>query len=486
MHGNDLTFPKELFPGIEKSLITASRLPGAQFRLDAPAFLSQDLLATLITRLSAGHTLSKVADVYTVYIQSPILAYVHPFAKSRPYMTTSELAEYQTGRTAHVSLMADPRLIGWEIKQGNIVVSRSGRVGEAYWVDQKLDGVLVGDSFRVVAKNPDDSFFIYAVLASEFARNYLSGSAYGSVVDHASLDQLRAFPLPSLSPGAKSHINNKMRNSLAARQLAYDILDQSQQQLLKANALHPLKDHGAVPDPGRIIKTTVACNEVISSIGGPTEFRLEAHFYNPIALKAIANIQKCPSQKRTVGYLSREVIMGGRFKRNYVESTHGTPFLSGKNIVQIRPTDLKHLSNTQTENLKEMLVHRGWTLVTCSGTIGRTCFVWHNFEDYAASQHILRVLPNETLVDAGYLYAFLSSEYGYQQILRFRHGSVIDEITDQQLKKVIVPLPDPTRQKEIGNLVRLAYEKRAEALGLEDEAQEILLREIKEKTGKET
>jgi type I restriction enzyme S subunit len=105
--------------------------------------------------------------------------------------------------------------------------------------------------------------------------------------------------------------------------------------------------------------------------------------------------------------------------------------------------------------------------------------VWKNFEGYASSQHILRVLPDEDKVDPGYLYAFLSSEYGYQQIVRFRHGSVIDEVTDQQLKKVIIPLPSPDRQLEIGNLVRRAYEKRAESLRLEDEAQTLLLHGMK-------
>jgi type I restriction enzyme S subunit len=486
MRESNSTFPTELFPKVEKTIIAASRLPEAQFRLNAQAFLSQDLLATLIPRSSNTQKLHELADVFTVYIQSPILAYVTPFPKSRPYMTTSELAEYQTGRATHVSLVADPRLIAWEIKEGNIVVSRSGRVGETYWIDRKLDGVLVGDSFRVVPKNPDDGFFLYAVLVSDFARSYLSGSAYGSVVDHASLDQLRAFPLPPVSPRVKSQIANKVRDALAARQAAYDLLNQAQEGFLKANALQPLKSQEAPLESGKVVSVTVSCAEVISPKASPTEFRLEAHFYNPAARTAIAGIQKSPSPKYKLADLTRDVIMGSRFKRNYVEAAHGTPFLSGRNIIQIRPTDLKHLSNSETSGLQDLLIKKGWILVTCSGTIGRTCFVWRNFENYAASQHILRVLPDQNEVDPGYLYAFLASDYGYHQILRFRHGSVIDELTDQQLKKLIIPLAEPSEQEEIGDNVRLAYDKRAEALKLEGEAQELLLREIKGVTAKAT
>ena len=78
-------------------------------------------------------------------------------------------------------------------------------------------------------------------------------------------------------------------------------------------------------------------------------------------------------------------------------------------------------------------------------------------------------------IDPGYLYAFLSSDYGYLQVIRYRHGSVIDEITDKQIKKVLIPVPSENEQRYIGDFVRSAYDKRAEAIRLEDEAQGILM-----------
>jgi len=479
MQTNNLIKLAESHTGLKTQLVNASLVAATEYRLDAPAFLARQNVAGLLQFTGEGQTVSDLADVFTVYIQSPVLAYVKPFPNSRPYMTTSELAEYENGKETHVSLTADPRLIGWEIKKDNIVVSRSGRVGEAYWVDKKLDGVLVGDSFRVAPKKAGDRFFLYALLTSSMTRDFLSGSAYGSVVDHASLDQLRRFPIPPINAAAKKLISERVQRALQCREDAHELLHDSQDHLRIANGLTPLTEH-TEPEfaESSVVHTYVSSSEALDSTEGASEFRLEAHFHNPTARSAIRRILSCRSSTKTVRELSRDVIMGSRFKRNYVEASYGTPFLSGRSIVQIRPTDLKYLSNSQTDDLSEMLVKRGWILVTCSGTIGRTCFVWKNFEDYAASQHILRVLPNEDEVDPAYLYAFLSSEYGYEQIIRFRHGSVIDEITDEQLKKVIVPLPSPAQQKEIGNLVRQAYEKRADALRLEDEAQKILMREI--------
>jgi hypothetical protein len=62
---------------------------------------------------------------------------------------------------------------------------------------------------------------------------------------------------------------------------------------------------------------------------------------------------------------------------------------------------------------------------------------------------------------------------------------VIDHVTPEQVQQVNVTLPPNSQQEEIGEKVRRAYAKRAEALRLEDEAHQILIREIEGKAAKE-
>ena len=45
--------------------------------------------------------------------------------------------------------------------------------------------------------------------------------------------------------------------------------------------------------------------------------------------------------------------------------------MSGRNIIQVRPSGLKHISRTQTEGLDEMILRRDWILATRAGTLGR-------------------------------------------------------------------------------------------------------------------
>ena len=454
------------------------------FRLDASAFLSAKTGASTFLVASSGQLLADIANVFTVYIQTPILHYVAPFAQSRPYLTTSELGEYQRGLPTHVSLLTDPRLINWQITRGTIVLSRSGRVGAAYWVDKKLADALVGDSFRIVPKNQEDAHFIYALLASTYARDYVSGATYGSVVDHASVDQVRSLPVPAISDRHRVGITDLMQQAILARDAAYDLLDAAEAELLRTNGLNELREPKAAAfDPlGQPECLVVDAKTVQAAKGDGSEHRLDAHFHNPIAQLAIASIKKSWSEVKAVADVTEQVLMGPRFKRNYVEATHGVPFLSGKNIVQSRP-NLKYLSKIQMADMQELLVERSWTLVTCSGTIGRTCFVWKNYENYAVSQHILRVIPDESEIDPGYLYAFLSSRYGYEQIFRYRHGSVIDQVTDTQIERILVPCPSRKDQMTIGDKIRSAYEKRAEAIHFEDEAQAVLMNELNKAQG---
>jgi type I restriction enzyme S subunit len=455
------------------------------FRLDASAFLNTASRAAVAAAAESGSVLSDMADVFTVYIQTPLLQYVQPFANSLPYLTTSELGEFQRGVPTHVSLLTDPRLIEWQIARDTIILSRSGRVGEAYWVDKKLAEALVGDSFRIVPKTKQDAYFLYALLTSTYARNYITGVTYGSVVDHASVDQVRSLPVPVIPDRLRTRIGDLINKVVLARDAAYDLLDAAETALLRVNGLNALNSQASAQfNPlGQPVCFSVNAKQTQTAHDDGSEYRLDAHFYNPNAQLAIDNIKMCRSEIKSIGDVARVIFTGGRFKRNYVESMHGVPFLSGKNTVQIRPTDLKHLSNVQMTDLQELLLQRGCTLITRSGTIGRTCFVWKNYEDYAGSEHILRVIPNEGDIDPGYMYAFVSSQYGYEQILRYRHGSVIDEVTDKQIECILIPRPSRREQTAIGDKVREAYEKRAEAIRLEDEAQAILMKELTKAPG---
>ena len=114
------------------------------------------------------------------------------------------------------------------------------------------------------------------------------------------------------------------------------------------------------------------------------------------------------------------------------------------------------------------------TLITCSGTIGKVTIVPKHWDGWTANQHIIRVVPVNNGI-AGYLCAWLSSDYAQPLINRYIYGAVVDEINDKQVAAISIPLlHDANTQKTINDKVLEANRKRAEAYKLEQEALTLL------------
>ena len=176
--------------------------------------------------------------------------------------------------------------------------------------------------------------------------------------------------------------------------------------------------------------------------------------------------------------ISEKIILPGRFKRIYVEEGHGKIFIGGKQIYELDPSNKKFLSASHHENLDEISIKQNTILITRSGTIGKVVLVPKHWENWIASEHLIRIIPSDEKI-AGYLKIFLSTDYGRELIVRNTYGAVVDEIDDKQVKKIPVPiLKNKSAQEEINLLALRANEKRFLAYEAEREALKIFAEEI--------
>ena len=99
-----------------------------------------------------------------------------------------------------------------------------------------------------------------------------------------------------------------------------------------------------------------------------------------------------------------------------------------------------------------------------------------HWEGWVANEHIIRVVPATEDI-AGYLYAWLSSDYAHPLITRFTYGAVVDEIDDNHVSRIAVPLLADLavvrrineKALEANQLRHEAYLKEQEALKVMDE-----------------
>ena len=369
-----------------------------------------------------------------------------------------------------------------KVSSGWILVSGFGTIGSTRIADKLIDGFAIANNItRIIPLDINrNSGYLAAFLSSPIGNALLNDRATGSVVRYIEAPAISELPIPIFEDKIVSEINDRYLLAVKHRELAQTLLDETDDLVIASNGLPYLSRENMVKyDPSNITEAFLVKSKVINKINGDSsEFRLDAHFYNPMAQLAVRNIKACGSDIKPVSETIKEAFFLNRFSRTFVDKEHGIPYLAGKDIIQIRPSNISYLSITETDNLNMYRLKHKWILLTCSGTVGRLCFVWNNFENHVGTHDLIRIISNEDVIDPGYLFAFLSTDYGYHQILRYKHGSVIDHITPEQVQKVLVPIPDAKTQKAIGDKVRSAFEKRAEAIRLEDEAQQILMKAL--------
>ncbi|MCC6613389.1 MAG: hypothetical protein IT320_07920 [Anaerolineae bacterium] len=130
----------------------------------------------------------------------------------------------------------------------------------------------------------------------------------------------------------------------------------------------------------------------------------------------------------------------------------------------------KILSERFTKSLDELALQDEMILVTCSGTIGNTCYVNATFRNAVGSPDILRIVANESEIPPGYLYIFLNSPLGNALIQQKTYGGVIQHIESHHVLDLLVPRIRSDVETAIHNLAKEASNLRVRANDLEDAA----------------
>lgn len=190
--------------------------------------------------------------------------------------------------------------------------------------------------------------------------------------------------------------------------------------------------------------------------------RLNASFYQPTRNEVVQAVGKISSQPRwtlsTIGDEAERIFFPGRFKREYVQN--GVPFFGGTQITQLLPTNVKYLS-VDNPKIDELLVEKGWILVTRSGSTGIVSSVSDDMVGVAISEHVIRIVPNSKGIAGEYIEAYLRSSIGQELLSTGVYGSVIDEIAPDHISQIPIPIPPKEILDKIVQKVELARKERA-------------------------
>lgn len=182
------------------------------------------------------------------------------------------------------------------------------------------------------------------------------------------------------------------------------------------------------------------------------------------------------AENRPLGEVA-EVFIPGIFKRLYASDPQfGSPYITGGDVFELSPTSEKYLMRRVATEYR-LLLKKGMIVVQeagqLGGLIGRSVMVGSHLDGFSCSNNMIRVVPEDD-IDAGYLFALLSSEYGVRLMSREAAGSSIPHMDEQRVKRIEIPWPSKVLRETIGAPAIRARELRDQASIWERQARNML------------
>lgn len=206
------------------------------------------------------------------------------------------------------------------------------------------------------------------------------------------------------------------------------------------------------------------------SIKAQAGLRFDASFHLSEGLVVKRQIASSPYDMLTIKDVSSEIFYGNRAKRVYVSNReHGIPFLSSSDILQADLENVKLASKKYTPCIEQMTLKKGWTLISRSGTIGNCAFANAKHAQKLASEHVIRLVPNNIL-RGGLVYAYLASNHGHSLLTQGTFGAVIQHIEPNFIASLPIPKFPDDFQEEVDDLIQESARLREEAADALEEA----------------
>jgi type I restriction enzyme, S subunit len=344
------------------------------------------------------------------------------------------------------------RIDSYRLRPGMILVTCSGRnLGPTVYVDSFMaQFVLSHDMIRVEIEDETLRLYVLGLLGTQPGQQLLRKDKSGSVIDHITVDHVASLNVPMLPDSVVADIANRMREAVQVRETAR--LGLAAQQRSYEWALPSIP---ASPPTAR--GWSIAARELTG--------RIDAAPYAP-SVRTVRNTLNAKGGA-PLGDVAMALKPPGRYKTVYVDRAHGTPILSGGQLLQIRPLNLRYMAAHALSHIDRYRLKPGWIAYQADGrseeALGEPVMITGSRIDWLASGHVGRLVAKDP-ADAGRLYLAFQTPHAQIQLKALASGSVVDATFPADAEAVVLP-PLPASS---GPEVERFWEKFSEAELIED------------------
>lgn len=137
---------------------------------------------------------------------------------------------------------------------------------------------------------------------------------------------------------------------------------------------------------------------------------------------------------------------------------YGIPVISAKNIKNkklSRLEEIRFISRKMADRWMPIKLQKNDVLITSEGaTLGEVAILKQE-EDYCIGQRLFAVRCNSKLLDPYYLYYYLISDKGQNEIFTKATGSTVEGLRQYEVRNILLSLPLIDTQKNIGGILKI-------------------------------
>lgn len=351
------------------------------------------------------------------------------------------------------------------LRKGMILTGRVGAIGQTAFVPGYLEAYNAMGSdniIRICVKPEERNGFIYAYLASKIGNLSFWKHATGGVQPFITDAMVGELPIPDFPEAFQKEVDDLIQESARLREEATEALEDASKLLKHYASLSDLTEADYDYYGPRSYERQVSC------------FVKSRKDIDSTTINAFNHSERIKNTKDKITCLTRPlkdlIINGDVFSTG---SFPDTEVKEDKGIMLINQSDIfdtiirgKHISkrNVKLSNLVEY----GEVLIAGVGTLGenetfcRCIYANEDLVNQLVSGEFIRMKTIEE-IPSGYLYTWLSSDYGFRFIRNLQTGTKLCRPIPRLLLEIPVPIIESNKMKEIHDIVTDAHTKRYKA-----------------------
>ncbi|UKA69186.1 hypothetical protein LFT44_21915 (plasmid) [Arthrobacter sp. FW306-05-C] len=346
---------------------------------------------------------------------------------------------------------------------GTILQTCSGRnLGPLAIADEYIaQFALSDDMLRLSIQDTTTRNYVFAFLSSPTGQALLTRNKTGGVIDHLSADDMAAVEVPFFESGFVSAISSLVQESLQLREAA------------RLEITRLVKD---IEDSAPYETRDAAMKEGWTVSASQLNGRLDAARHDPEVSRTRAALLAAGGTR--CGDVA-EANIPGRYTRYYVEEAYGRPIVSGRQLLQTNPVNMRYLAARSVDFTKYELLPG----MIAFGAEGRAdermaipVLITESRAGWLANNHVMRIkcLPG---TNPGSLFLAFSTRQAQLQVRALSCGSVVDAVYSGDVENIILPqIPE-----ESGRAAFEAWENLDRANALQAEAIQLIQTEIEQR-----